>query len=164
MAQILRYMQTKWKENGFQISKSMIRNTCLSSICYDSFQASQKSCRASENHELLARHGKLVLKIILVSDMTYLLMVWKTSALSAQLKRACLCSSNIVMVMMSSKVNSGLKLTSAVLSFPSKNRIIKNILINRIIKNILINRIIKNILINRIIKNILINKIKKIYL
>ena len=44
----------------------MIRNTCLSSICYNLFRASQKLCRASKNHELLARHGKLVLKIMLV--------------------------------------------------------------------------------------------------
>ena len=44
----------------------MINNTCLSSICYNLFRASQKLCRASKNHELLARHGKLVLKIMSV--------------------------------------------------------------------------------------------------
>ena len=57
---------TKLKENVFQIFKAMINNTCFSSICYNLFRASQNLCRASQNHKLLARHGKLVLKIMLV--------------------------------------------------------------------------------------------------
>ena len=40
--------------------KSVINNTCNSSICYDLFRASQKLCRASKNH------AKLVLKLMLV--------------------------------------------------------------------------------------------------
>ena len=46
----------------------MIKNTCLSSICYNIFRASQKVCRASKNDELLDLHGKLVLKIMLVPE------------------------------------------------------------------------------------------------
>ena len=42
----------------------MINNTYLSSLCYNLFQASQKSCQASEN--LTTWHGKLVLNIMLV--------------------------------------------------------------------------------------------------
>ena len=37
----------KLKENDFQINKSMINNTCLSSICYNLFRAGQKLCQAS---------------------------------------------------------------------------------------------------------------------
>ena len=61
-------MQQNWKENGFQIFKSLMNNTCLSSVYYILIRASQKLCRASQNHLLLARHGKLVLKIMLVPD------------------------------------------------------------------------------------------------
>ena len=46
-------MQRNLNENGIRIFKSMINNTCLSSICYNSFWASQN-------------HGKLVQKIMLV--------------------------------------------------------------------------------------------------
>ena len=51
----LRNMQTiqqNWNEHGIQIFKSMINNTCLSSICYinNSFRASKKLFRASKNH------------------------------------------------------------------------------------------------------------------
>ena len=35
-------MQQNWKENGFQIFKYIINNTCFSSICYNLFWASQK--------------------------------------------------------------------------------------------------------------------------
>ena len=56
------------KENGFQIFKYIINNTCLSSICYNLFRASQKLCRASQDHKQLARRGKLVLEIMLVPD------------------------------------------------------------------------------------------------
>ena len=34
-------LQHNWKENGFQIIKSMTNNTCLSSICYNLFPSSQ---------------------------------------------------------------------------------------------------------------------------
>ena len=57
---------TKLKENGIQIFKSMITNTCLSNIWYNLFRASQNLFWASQNHQLLAQHGKLVLKIMLV--------------------------------------------------------------------------------------------------
>ena len=69
MAQIPRNMltnATNLKENGFRIIRSMRNNTWYSSICYNLFQASQKLCRADKNHKLLAWHGKLVLKLILV--------------------------------------------------------------------------------------------------
>ena len=46
----------------------MRNNTCHSSICYNLFRASQKVCRASKNDQLLARHGKSVLKLMLVPD------------------------------------------------------------------------------------------------
>ena len=48
----------------------MINNTCLSSVCYNLFRASKKLCQASKNHQRLARHGKLVLKIMSVSDIS----------------------------------------------------------------------------------------------
>ena len=53
MAQILRNMQTMH--------------------IYNLFQASQKLCRGStkKNHSLLARHGNLVLKIMLVPDTSF---------------------------------------------------------------------------------------------
>ena len=63
-------MQQNKKESGFQISKSIINNTCHSKICYNLFWASHKSCRASRHHELLARQGKLVLKLMLVPAKT----------------------------------------------------------------------------------------------
>ena len=67
ISQIPRNIQAlQQKENYFQIIKSMINNSCLSSICYNLFQSSQNLHRASEIHKLLALHGKLVLKIMLV--------------------------------------------------------------------------------------------------
>ena len=65
--QIPRNMQTnatQLKRNGFQIIKSMIYNTCHSSICYNLFWASQKLGRASKSHLLLAWHGKFVLNYV----------------------------------------------------------------------------------------------------
>ena len=59
-------MQQISKVNGFKVIKSMRNNTCHSSICYNLFRASQNLCWASKNYELLARHGKLVLKLMLV--------------------------------------------------------------------------------------------------
>ena len=50
----------------FQIIKSMKNNTCHSSICYNLFRATKKLCWASKNHEVLAQHGQLVLKLMLV--------------------------------------------------------------------------------------------------
>ena len=47
----------------------MIYNTCLSSICYNLFRAIQKLRRESYNYEQLARHGKLVLKIMFVPEL-----------------------------------------------------------------------------------------------
>ena len=65
-------MQKKWKDIGFLIFQFMINNTCLSSICYNhqesGIRASQKLCRASKNHQWLAWHGKLVLKIMSAPD------------------------------------------------------------------------------------------------
>ena len=69
MAQIPRNVQTmqqNCKENGFQIIKFMIKNTFLSRTRHNLFLASQKICWASKNHELLARHGMLVRKTMLV--------------------------------------------------------------------------------------------------
>ena len=51
---------------GVKIIKSIINDTYNSSICYDHFRTSQKLCSASKNHYLLAQHGNLVLKIMLV--------------------------------------------------------------------------------------------------
>ena len=54
------------KKMVIQIFKYIINNTCLLSICYNLSRASQKLCRASQNHKQLARRGKLVLEIMLV--------------------------------------------------------------------------------------------------
>ena len=59
-------VQQNLKENGFKVIKSMRNNVCYSSICYNLFPASQRFCQASKNHELLARHVKLVLKLKLL--------------------------------------------------------------------------------------------------
>ena len=66
-------MQQNLKENDFQVNKSMMHNTCYSSICYNLFRASQNLCRESENHKVLARHGKLVLTLMLVPGNIYAL-------------------------------------------------------------------------------------------
>ena len=58
--------ERKLKENGFQLIKSMINDKCYSSVCSNLFRASQKLCQVSKSHLLFARHGKLVLKFMLV--------------------------------------------------------------------------------------------------
>ena len=63
---IVQTMHQNWKENGFWIFEYIIVIICLSSICYNLFRASQKWCRASQNHKQLSRRGKLVMKIMLV--------------------------------------------------------------------------------------------------
>ena len=39
----------------------------LKQLCYKLFWTSQKSHRTSKNHELLARYGRFVLKLVLLS-------------------------------------------------------------------------------------------------
>ena len=50
-----------------------MNDTCHSSTCNLIFQASQKLRRASKSHQLLAWHGKLVQKLMLVPVYTF---VW----------------------------------------------------------------------------------------
>ena len=64
-----------YKENVFQIIKSMMNNVWHSNICYNLlinlFWGSQKLHPASKKHELLAWHSKLVRKLMLVPDFNF---------------------------------------------------------------------------------------------
>ena len=50
----------------------MINTTCHSRIFHNLFQASLKLCLASKTHLLLARHGKLVLELMLMPKAIFL--------------------------------------------------------------------------------------------
>ena len=56
------------KKMVFKSLNTWSKNSCPSSICYNLFLASQNLCWASKSHWLIARYGKLVLKIMLVPE------------------------------------------------------------------------------------------------